>query len=126
MGLIGWNFSATQAIFPLPFILQAPRLFAGAIKLGDVTQSATAFGKIQSGLSFFRNAYSQFASYNAAIIRLDGLVEANERARVLPVLTTLPSPDGSVELDGVEVRSPSGRPADRPAGPAAGGRVSRW
>ena len=66
-------------------------MFAGAIKLGDVTQSATAFGKIQSGLSFFRNAYSQFASYNAAIIRLDGLVEANERARQLPVLTSAPS-----------------------------------
>jgi putative ATP-binding cassette transporter len=108
VGLVGWNFSATQATFPLPYILQAPRLFGGAIKMGDVTQSATAFGKIQSGLSFFRNAYSQFASYNAAIIRLDGLVEANERARVLPVLTTLPSVDGSVELIGVEVRSPSG------------------
>ena len=108
VGLIGWNFAATQAIVPLPFLLQAPRLFAGAIKLGDVTQSATAFGKIQSGLSFFRNAYSQFASYNAAIIRLHGLVEANERARRLPVLTTEPSPDDSVELDGVEVRTPAG------------------
>jgi vitamin B12/bleomycin/antimicrobial peptide transport system ATP-binding/permease protein len=108
VGLLGWNFSATQAIVPLPFLVQAPRLFAGAIKLGDVTQSATAFGKIQSGLSFFRNAYSQFASYNAAVIRLHGLVEANERARRLPVLATEPSPDGSVELDGVEVRTPAG------------------
>jgi putative ATP-binding cassette transporter len=83
-------------------------LFAGTIKLGDVQQSAGAFGKIESGLSFFRNAYSQFASYNAAIIRLHGLVEANERARELPVLTTEPSLDGSVELDGVEVRTPVG------------------
>jgi vitamin B12/bleomycin/antimicrobial peptide transport system ATP-binding/permease protein len=108
IGLIGWNFSATQAIVPLPFVLQAPRLFAGAIKLGDVTQSATAFGKIQSGLSFFRNAYSQFASYKAAIIRLNGLVEANDAARQLPVLTTGSSPDNSVELDGVDVRTPAG------------------
>ena len=91
---MGWNFSVTQAIVPLPYLLQAPRLFAGTIKLGDVTQSATAFGKIQSGLSFFRNAYSQFASYNAAIIRLYGLVEANDRARQLPVLATAPSADG--------------------------------
>jgi putative ATP-binding cassette transporter len=110
IGLVGWNFSATQAILPLPFVLQAPRLFAGTIKLGDVTQSATAFGKIQSGLSFFRNAYGQFASYNAVIIRLYGLVEANERARQLPVLTTEPSPDDSVELDGVDVRTPAGDP----------------
>jgi vitamin B12/bleomycin/antimicrobial peptide transport system ATP-binding/permease protein len=108
IGLVGWNYSATQAVSPLPMLIQAPRLFAGAIKLGDVTQSGTAFGKIQSGLSFFRNAYSQFASYDAVINRLDGLVEANERAQVLPALTTLPSPDGSVELVDVEVRSPSG------------------
>jgi putative ATP-binding cassette transporter len=109
VGLLGWNFTMTQAIVPLPFLLQAPRLFAGAIKLGDVTQSATAFGKIQSGLSFFRNAYSQFASLDAATIRLDGLVTANERARRLPRLATEPGADDSVELDGVEVRIPSGR-----------------
>jgi putative ATP-binding cassette transporter len=108
IGLICWNFSLTQAIEPLPFVLQAPRLFAGAIKLGDVTQSATAFGKIESGLSFFRNAYTQFASYNAAIIRLYGLVEANDRARQLPSVITEPGPDDSIELAGVEVRTPAG------------------
>ena len=108
LGLIGWNYTVTETILPLPFVLQAPRLFAGTIKLGDVTQSAGAFGKIESGLSFFRNAYSQFASYNAAIIRLHGLVEANERARALPVLPAEPSRDDSVELDGVEVRTPAG------------------
>jgi vitamin B12/bleomycin/antimicrobial peptide transport system ATP-binding/permease protein len=110
IGLVGWNYSATEAIVPLPFVCQAPRLFAGTIKLGDVMQSATAFGKLQSGLSFFRNAYGQFASYNAAVIRLHGLVEANERARKLPVLTTLPSSNGFVALDRVEVRTPAGQP----------------
>jgi len=108
LGLIGWNYTVTETILPLPFVLQAPRLFAGTIKLGDVTQSAGAFGRIESGMSFFRNAYSQFASYNAAIIRLHGLVEANERARELPVLTTESSLDGSIELTGVEVRTPAG------------------
>nr|WP_235892333.1 ABC transporter ATP-binding protein/permease [Mycolicibacterium hodleri] len=108
VGLVAWNFSATQAVSPLPLLLQAPRLFAGTIKLGDVTQSGTAFGKIQSGLSFFRNAYSQFASYNAVINRLHGLVEASEHAQLLPSLASQPSLDGSVELVGVEVRTPSG------------------
>ncbi|MUL74960.1 ABC transporter ATP-binding protein/permease [Mycolicibacterium sp. CBMA 226] len=110
LGLIGWNYSVTETILPLPYVLQAPRLFAGTIKLGDVTQSAGAFGKIESGLSFFRNAVSQFASYEAAIIRLDGLVEANERARELPVLTTRPSAGGTVSLAGVTVCTPTGRP----------------
>ncbi|MFG1932698.1 ABC transporter ATP-binding protein/permease [Mycobacterium sp. NPDC048908] len=108
LGLVGWNYTVTEAILPLPFVLQAPRLFAGTIKLGDVMQSAGAFGKIESGMSFFRNAYSQFASYNAAVIRLHGLTEANERARELPVLPSEPSMDGSVELVGVQVRTPTG------------------
>jgi putative ATP-binding cassette transporter len=108
IALMGWNFTLTQVIVPLPFVLQAPRLFAGSIKLGDVTQSATAFGKIESGLSFFRNAYTQFASYNAAVIRLHGLVEANDRARQLPSVMTEPSQDDSIELAGVEVRTPAG------------------
>lgn len=110
LGLIGWNYSVTETILPLPYVLQAPRLFAGAIKMGDVTQSASAFGRIESGLSFFRNAYSQFASYDAAIIRLHGLIEANERARELPVLAAGPSPDGAVVLSGVEVSTPTGQP----------------
>lgn len=109
LGLIGWNYSVTETILPLPYVLQAPRLFAGTIKFGDVTQSAGAFGRMESGLSFFRNAYSQFASYDAAIIRLHGLLEANERARELPVLVAQPSPDGAVVLAGVEVRTPTGQ-----------------
>jgi putative ATP-binding cassette transporter len=109
IGLVGWNYTATVAIVPLPFVLQAPRLFAGTIKLGDVMQSATAFGKIQSGLSFFRNAYSQFACYNAAILRLHGLLDANQKARELPTLVTQPSPDDAIELHNVAVRTPTGK-----------------
>jgi putative ATP-binding cassette transporter len=104
----GWNWVLDQIIVPLPWLLQAPRLFAGQIKFGDVTQTASAFGHIQDGLSFFRMVYDQFAAYRAAIIRLSGLVEANKQARALPELTTVPSTDGSVELVAVEVRKPNG------------------
>jgi putative ATP-binding cassette transporter len=31
LGLIGWNYTVTETILPLPFVLQAPRLFAGTI-----------------------------------------------------------------------------------------------
>ncbi len=43
----GWNWSMSQAIVPLPWVIQAPRLFAGQIDFGDVGQTATAFGNIQ-------------------------------------------------------------------------------
>ena len=108
VGWFGFNVSMSQAIVPLPWVLQAPRLFAGRIKFGDVTQTAAAFGNVQDGLSFFRNAYDQFASYRAAIIRLNGLVEADEKARELPELLVRPSDNGAVDIEGVEVRTPDG------------------
>jgi vitamin B12/bleomycin/antimicrobial peptide transport system ATP-binding/permease protein len=104
----GWNLSMSQAIDPLPFIVQAPRLFAGQISLGDIFQSATAFHTIHNSLSFFRDAYDSFASYRAAIIRLDGLVDQNSLARAFTQVTTTASEHGTLEADGVGVRTPDG------------------
>jgi vitamin B12/bleomycin/antimicrobial peptide transport system ATP-binding/permease protein len=108
VGWFGFNISMTQVIVPLPWVLQAPRLFAGQIKFGAVTQTERAFSSIFDGLSFFRNSYDQFASYRAAIIRLHGLVVADEKARELPELLVRPSADGAVAIEGVEVRTPDG------------------
>jgi putative ATP-binding cassette transporter len=108
IAFLGWNRSMNDIVDPLPTIIQAPRLFAGQIQLGDVTQSARAFNQLQGSLSFFRSVYDAFASYRAAIIRLHGLVVANEDARELPSLTAEPSTDGSIQLDKVEVRTPAG------------------
>jgi putative ATP-binding cassette transporter len=104
----GWNLSMSQTIDPLPFIVQAPRLFARQISLGDIFQSATAFHTIHNSLSFFRDAYDSFASYRAAIIRLDGLVDQNSVARAFTQVTTTSSEDGTLVLDGVGVRTPDG------------------
>jgi len=104
----GWNWSVSQTIVPLPWVIQAPRLFAGQIDFGDVGQSATAFGNIHDSLSFFRNNYDAFASFRAAIIRLHGLVDANARGRALPTLLVKPSEEVAVELANVEVRTPAG------------------
>jgi vitamin B12/bleomycin/antimicrobial peptide transport system ATP-binding/permease protein len=108
VGWFGFNLSVSQAIVPLPWVLQAPRLFAGQIKFGDVMQTAAAFGSIHDGLSFFRNAYDHFASYRAAIMRLHGLVVADEQARELPELLVKPSVDNAVDIEGVQVRTPDG------------------
>ena len=104
----GWNLAMSQIITPLPLIVQAPNLFSGKMDFGDVTQSASAFSNISDSLSFFRNAYDQFAAYRASIIRLYGLVEANQLAREMPSLETVPCTDGSLELRSVEVRTPGG------------------
>jgi putative ATP-binding cassette transporter len=110
VAFLGWNKAMSQIIDPLPLVIQAPRLFAGEIKFGDVSQSSSAFRSVQGSLSFFRAVYDAFASYRAAIMRLDGLLTANERARALDHLVTEVSSDGVMELEDVTVRSPSGDP----------------
>jgi putative ATP-binding cassette transporter len=114
IGFYGWNLSMSQIIVLPPYVLQFKRFYDGQIQLGDITQTASAFGSIEEGLSFFRNAYDQFAGYRAAIIRLHGLVVANEEGRALPTLTTTPCVDGAVELDDVEVRTPDGKQLIKP------------
>lgn len=106
--LLGWNQTMSQIITPLPLVVQAPRLFAGQITFGDVTQSSSAFLNIHDSLAFFRSVYDSFAAYRATIIRLDGLVDANEHARELPRLNARESLDGTVELREVQVCRPNG------------------
>ncbi len=108
LALLGWNQSISQLINPLPLVVQAQRLFKGQITFGDVTQSASAFNSVHDSLSFFRAVYDSFASYRATIIRLDGLVDADEQARALPRLQAQESADGAIELRDIEVRNPDG------------------
>ena len=109
MLFLGWNVSVSQAINPLPYIVQAQRLFASEISFGDVMQSATAFHAIHDGLSFFRLSYDSFAGFRAALLRLDGLLDADRRARAMPTGQRICAADGAVRLAGVQVRTPSGR-----------------
>lgn len=113
-GFLGWNLSITQAQELIPYIVQFSRFYNGEITLGQLSQTGSAFRSILSGLSFFRNAYDDFAGYRAAIIRLHGLVIANEEGRELPSLAAENCTDGRVELDDVEVRTPDGRQLVQP------------
>jgi vitamin B12/bleomycin/antimicrobial peptide transport system ATP-binding/permease protein len=114
IGFYGWNLTMSQIIVLPPYVLQFKRFYDGQIQLGDMTQTASAFGAIQEGLSFFRNAYDSFAGYRAAIIRLHGLVIANEEGRALPEVTTAACVDGTVQLDDIEVRTPDGKQLVKP------------
>ena len=84
----GFNLGVSQVAVVFPFILQAPRFFSGAIKLGDVMQTSQAFGQVQDALSFFRESYDTFAQYRATLDRLTGFLDANAQARALPRVLT--------------------------------------
>ena len=99
----------SQIAVVFPIIIQAPRFFGQQITLGDVTQTATAFGQVQGALSFFRLAYDDFAGYRAVLNRLTGLLDANEEARALPTPVTEPRYAG-LGIRDLDVRLPDGRP----------------
>jgi vitamin B12/bleomycin/antimicrobial peptide transport system ATP-binding/permease protein len=80
----GFNLVISQISVVVPLVIQAPRLFAGAITLGDLQQTASAFGEVHDSLSFFRNAYDNFAGYRAVLNRLTGLLDADADSRALP------------------------------------------
>jgi putative ATP-binding cassette transporter len=105
MKFTGFNLSVSQLAVVFPYIIQAPRFFAGQIKLGDVTQTARAFGEVEEALSFFRSSYDDFAQYRAILNRLTGFLDANQEARELPVVTTTGVEKG-LALREVVVRRP--------------------
>lgn len=103
----GFNLAVSQVAVIFPFILQAPRFFSGAIKLGDVMQTSQAFGQVQDSLSFFRSSYDTFAQYRATLDRLTGFLDANEDARELPRVVTREATD-SLRIEDMDVLRPDG------------------
>jgi putative ATP-binding cassette transporter len=79
---LGWftSFYGQLAII-FPFVVAAPRYFSGQIPLGGLMQTASAFGQVQGALSWFIDAYTQFASWKATVDRLTGFSAALERVR---------------------------------------------
>ena len=84
-------FTATYGqISPIiPYVVAAPFYFAGKVQLGSMTQTAGAFGRVESALSYFISAYTSLASYAAVMQRLTSF-------------------DSSMALVRISVQSPSG------------------
>ncbi|MFC0309126.1 ABC transporter ATP-binding protein/permease [Gallibacterium trehalosifermentans] len=74
--LSGFNLVVSQVSVIFPFIIQAHRFFSKQITLGDMIQTAQAFGQVHSSLSFFRNSYDAFTGYRATLERLSGFIAA--------------------------------------------------
>jgi putative ATP-binding cassette transporter len=85
----GFNLTINQIAVVFPIIIQAPRLFAKEIKLGEVMQTVSAFREVQESLSFFRMSYDTFANYRAVQTRLVGLIRDIDESEQLPKPDTL-------------------------------------
>src|SRR5256886_11022282 len=70
----------TQISIVFPFIVISPAYFAGAVQLGGLMQTASAFTSVQTALSFFVNAYRSLAEWRAGVARPGGLENPAPRA----------------------------------------------
>jgi putative ATP-binding cassette transporter len=73
---IGYN----QVAIVFPYFVAGHRYFSGAVPLGGLTQIASAFGQVQSSLSWFVNNYSTLAGWKASVDRLLTFHRALEEA----------------------------------------------
>jgi vitamin B12/bleomycin/antimicrobial peptide transport system ATP-binding/permease protein len=103
----------SQVAIIFPYVVSAPRFFSGAIQLGGLMQTASAFGQVRSALSWFIGAYTSFASWKATVDRLTGfhnaIIAAQEQQRTSPGVAVTPDSPDSIELDDVELDLPTGQ-----------------
>lgn len=119
--LLNWFGSGYgQIAIIFPFLVVAPRYFAKQIKLGQVMQTASAFGQVQSALSYIVDAYSSIAVWRAVSDRLSGFADNMTAARDKRPVETAPAgeiaftgrvalPDGATLLDHVSLNVQASR-----------------
>jgi vitamin B12/bleomycin/antimicrobial peptide transport system ATP-binding/permease protein len=93
----------------------SPAYFSGAMQLGGLMQTASAFNSVQTALSYFVTAYQSIAQYRAVVTRLSGFEDAilagREVALRQPAIEVLPrtSPN-AIALERLHIRLPDGKP----------------
>jgi putative ATP-binding cassette transporter len=105
------GFDQVSVVFP--YIVVSPAYFAGQVQLGALMQTASAFGSVQSAMSFFVSAYSELAEWGAVIQRLTGFNAAIDQARVSAETKTgirriAGDSKAGIQLHDVSLRLPTG------------------
>ena len=98
----------------LPYVLAAPFFFAGAIQLGDMTQTADAFGNLTEALTLFVTYYTAFAGFKSVVDRLgsfDQTLEDVHSHPAGPALQTAPAGAAKIDLEDVDIALPDGHRA---------------
>jgi vitamin B12/bleomycin/antimicrobial peptide transport system ATP-binding/permease protein len=119
--------SYTQASVIFPYIMVSPAYFSGAVQLGGLMQTASAFSSVQNALSYFVSSYRNIAEWRAIVARLSGFeaaIAAGRAAAVTPpAVEVISGESGAVAIDRLSVRLPRGEPivvADSITFPAGG------
>lgn len=98
-----------------PYLVVAPRFFSGAIELGGMMQTASAFGEVQGALSWFIDAYASLAEWKATADRLIEFQRDIEEAgrnqeEDGPIREAAEAPSRELRVSGLSIRLPDHRP----------------
>ncbi|MCW0235987.1 MAG: ABC transporter ATP-binding protein/permease [Ferrovibrio sp.] len=111
--LIWFTAGYGQAAIIFPFVVAAPRYFGGAIQLGGLMQTASAFGQVQSAFSYLISAYTDIAEWRAVINRLTGFRQGMEQADLIATQSRIAieiTDDERLEVQDLALTLPNGRP----------------
>ena len=98
----------TQIAIIFPYVVISPRYFSGSLTLGDLTQTADAFGQVQGAMSWMVSAYTSLASWRATVERLATFERAIADARAAEAgLHRITAP--SFGLDDATLALPNGQ-----------------
>jgi putative ATP-binding cassette transporter len=131
----------SQVALIFPFLVVSPVYFFGAMTLGGLMQIVSAFGQVQSALSFFVTAYTSIADWKAVLNRLSGFEASIDWAegldRTAPRLGFLSDGGSALLVEELAVGLPNGQeivrlaelsiePGDRVlvTGPSGAGKTS--
>ncbi|GJH41897.1 ABC transporter ATP-binding protein/permease [Pasteurella canis] len=106
--LSGFNLIVTQISVVFPLVIQVTRYFSNQITLGDLMQTSSAFGRVQSALSFFRNSYDDFAAYRAVLDRLTGFHTAIQQVNQ-PSDLIIQDSENTLRFENLTVHTPTGK-----------------
>jgi putative ATP-binding cassette transporter len=103
--------SYSQASVIFPYLMVSPAYFSGAMQLGGLMQTASAFNSVQTALSYFVSAYRSLAEFQAVVKRLSGFEAAIEAGRAAaltqPAIEVLPGEVVAMTIDRLHVRLPN-------------------
>jgi putative ATP-binding cassette transporter len=113
--LLFFTQSYSQASVIFPYVMVSPAYFSGAMQLGGLMQTGSAFNSVQTALSYFVTTYRTIAEYQAVVTRLSGFEHAIEAGRAAaltpPVIEVVPRDGGrEIAIDRLTVGLPNGAP----------------
>ncbi len=93
----------------VPFLIAGGRYFSKEIAFGSLMQIGSAFGSVQSSISYFIFSYKMFAALRAVMDRLLGFKQTIEDVGLLPDVPIISHDKNYIEVKNLQIKLPDGQ-----------------